>query len=355
VRRPAGCRGLLKPLFLGLLTAGLAVVGRTVFPEPGKLAMVVLFGVPLLLCAPLMDRPRRFALGLGAIFLASSLHPGPHGQALFYERNFFGVVRVTEEPGTGWHRLVHGNTVHGRQAWEDGVPQPTPLGYYHPKGPAGAVFQAVNARPGPPAVALCGLGAGALAAYAKPNQQWTFYEIDPTVARAALDPSLFTYLRDNIPDPAQRIVLGDARLRLHGAADGAYGLIVIDCFSSDSIPVHLVTREALALYRRKLAPGGLLAFHISNRYLDLKPVLATLAHDAGWAECRVREDIAVDEDQAAAGKSPSVWAVLAQRTADLGPLARNTLWDRVKPPPGFPMWTDDYSNVLGVFRWDVAE
>jgi hypothetical protein len=353
--RPAGCRGWFKPLALGLFTVGLAVIGRVVFPEPGKLAMAVLFGVPVLLCALLMDSPRRFALGLGAIFLAGSLHPGPHGRTLFDERNFFGVVRVTEEPGTGWHRMVHGNTVHGRQAWEDGVPQPTPLGYYYPTGPAGSIFDALNAKSGTRAVAICGLGAGALAAYAKPGQGWTFYEIDPTVARVALDPSLFTYLRDNFPDPAKLIVLGDARLRLRDAPDRAYDLIVIDCFSSDAIPVHLLTREALEVYRSKLAPGGLLAVHVSNRYLDLKPVLAALARDAGWDECRAREDLAVTADEARAGKSASIWVVLAERTADLGLLARRGGWGRVVPPPGFPVWKDGYSNVLGVFRWDWAE
>jgi spermidine synthase len=350
--RPAGCRGSLKPLLLGLFTAGLALAGRTVFPEPGKLAMAVLFGVPLLLCAPLMDRPRRFALGLGAIFLAASLHPGLHGPTLFYERNFFGVVRVTAEPGTGWHRMVHGNTVHGRQAWEDGEPQPTPLGYYHPKGPAGAVFKVLNARPGSASVAVCGLGAGALAAYARPGQHWTFYEIDPTVARVAQDPGLFTYLSDCRAE--YRVVLGDARLRLRDA-DRAYDLIVIDCFSSDAIPVHLLTREALSVYLSRLAPGGLLAFHVSNRYLDLKPVLAALAADAGLAECREREDLVVDEDDLRAGRSATVWVALARRTEDLGALARTVSWGRVRPPPGFPVWTDDYSNVLGVFRWNWAD
>src|SRR5262249_48592395 len=117
--RPVGCRGLVKPIALGLVTASLATAGRYIFPEPGKLALAILFGVPVLLCAPLMDQPRRFALGLGLVLLAGSLHPGPYGPALFNERNFFGVVRVTEEPATGWHSLVHGNTVHGRQAWED--------------------------------------------------------------------------------------------------------------------------------------------------------------------------------------------------------------------------------------------
>src|SRR5262249_32789916 len=148
-------------------------------------------------------------------FLAASLHPGPHGATLFYERNFFGVVRVTEEPDTGWHRMVHGNTEHGRQAWEDGRSQPEPLGYYHRHGPAGAIFQAINARPGSPAVAVCGLGAGALASYAQSGQRWAFYEIDPAVVRVAQDPSLFTYLRDCRAN--YRIVLGDARLRLREA------------------------------------------------------------------------------------------------------------------------------------------
>ena len=123
-----------------------------------------------------------------------------------------------------------------------------------------------------------GLGTGTIACYGRPNETWTFYEIDPLIERIAFNPKYFTYLRDC--PPAKRIVLGDARLSLAQAPDSSYDFIVLDAFSSDAIPVHLMTREALQLYLRKLAPGGSIAFHISNRYLNLEPVLVELARDA---------------------------------------------------------------------------
>jgi spermidine synthase len=202
----------------------------------------------------------------------------------------------------------------------------------------------------PASVAVCGLGAGALAAYARPGQHWTFYELDPAVVRVALDPALFTYLRDHFPDPAARdIVTGDARQRLRAAPDGAYDLIVLDAFSSDAIPVHLLTREAAALYLRKLAPDGVLAFHVSNRYLDLVPVLAALARDAGLGGCRVSEDLAVTPDVVASGWEPSVWVALGRRPADLGAIGNGILWGHAAAPER-PAWTDDFSNVWGAFR-----
>ena len=149
-------------------------------------------------------------------------------------------------------------------------------------------------------MAIVGLGAGSLACYAEPGQGWTFYEIDPAVVRIARDPRFFTYLKD-CRARSQDVVVGDARLRLRDAPDGGYGLIVLDAFSSDAIPMHLLTREALRLYRDKLADGGLIAFHISNRYLDLAPVLGALARDAGLID-RIRRDRDISPEQAKAGQ-----------------------------------------------------
>lgn len=341
-------RDPVKPIVLGLVTTGLVLAVQQVFADPGRWATGVLFGGPLVVAATLMDRPRRFALGLLGIVAANSLFHGPHGPPLVTERNFFGVVRVTREPDRGWHRLVHGNTVHGRQAWIDGQPQPIPLTYYHPTGPAGQLFTSLGERIR--RVANCGLGTGALAYYSQPGQEWTQYEIDPAVVRVAQDPTLFTFLRDARAQP-QRIALGDARLQLRHAPDGHYDLIVVDCFSSDAIPVHLLTREALALYLQKLAPRGVIAFHISNRYLDLRPVLRSLADDAGLEVCRVREDTVIDDDDRLAGKEPSAWAVLARTSGDLGRLKLSGLWVPADRPRNFRVWTDDYSHLWGVFKW----
>jgi spermidine synthase len=335
------------PLAIGVATAIVVLIVNVLLPDPGRWITGALFGMPLVAVATLMDRPVCFAAGLLAVFAAGALFDGPNGRPLITERNFFGVVRATREPKTGWHRLVHGNTVHGRQAWIDGVPQPTPLTYYYPTGPAGHLFRTLGDRF--KTVANCGLGTGALAYYARPGQVWTFYEIDPAVVRVARDPALFTFLNDHLPDCP--IVLGDARLQLRHAPDAGHDIIVVDAFSSDAIPVHLLTREALALYLRKLAPGGLLLFHISNRYLDLKPVLAALAADAELEVCRVRDESLLDDAERATGKSPSIWAVLARKPEDLGRLRLNALWLSVDVPPDFRVWTDDYSHLWGVFKW----
>jgi hypothetical protein len=204
-------------------------------------------------------------------------------------------------------------------------------------------------------VAVCGLGAGALSSYAQPGQHWTFYEIDAVVVRVAENPALFTYLEQAFPDQSLRTIeLGDARLRLSHAADGEFGLIVIDVFSSDAVPVHLIDREAVQLYLRKLAPGGLLLFHVSNRYLDLKRVLAPLAADAGLT-ARACDDIVTTDADSRAGKDASIWVVMARTKADLGPLAQSFRWFPLDRQPGAPVWTDDFSNLWGALRWGPME
>ena len=168
------------------------------------------------------------------------------------------------------------------------------------------------------------------------------------VVRIARDARYFTYLDDSPADV--RVVLGDARLSLAAEPDGKFDLLMLDAFSSDAIPVHLVTREALALYLRKLAPGGRLAFHISNVHLDLEPVFANLARDARLA-CLLRDDTAVSPQEYEAGKSPSVWLVMARRAGDLAALTREARWRPARSNERLPVWTDDYSSLLSVFRW----
>ena len=287
------------------------------------------------------SRPARFALSLGAALLASGLSEGLDGRVLFRERNFFGTVRVTAAatPRGEVHRLFHGNTLHGQQALDPALRR-EPLAYFHRSGPIGQVFSALHA---PRNVAIVGLGAGALAAYAQPNERWAFYELDPAVIRIARDPRYFTFLTDS---QAERIEVreGDARLRLGEAPDHGFSLIVLDVFSSDAIPTHLYTREALALYRRKLADGGLIAFHITNRYLDLDRVVGALARDAGML-CRVRYDVVLTSAEQAEGKQPSIWAVLARRAGDLGDIAADPRWGAATLAPGVGVWRDDISDV----------
>jgi SAM-dependent methyltransferase len=304
------------------------------------------FGVPAVVAFALVRNPLRFAVCLAVLLLAGLLDPGPHGRTLEVERNFFGTLRVTRSADGTFVRLVHGTTQHGSQRTDEAGP-PRPLMYYHANGPVGRIFAKL-----PPEqkrrVAVVGLGCGAMAAYAEPGQDWTFFEIDPAVVRIARDERYFTFLKESRARP--RIVLGDARRTLDREPDGAFDLIVLDAFSSDAIPVHLLTREAFAVYVRKLAPGGVLAFHLSNNYLDLPPMVARIAaaHEppfTTWTE----HDYPTDRDRAD-GKLPSIWSVLARNAADLGEVTTTRpAWHTTPVTPG-PVWRDDFSNLLAVWK-----
>jgi hypothetical protein len=337
---------LALPLGLGGLTAALVLIVPALGVEPGPVSVAWMFAVPAILCYTFHTRAVMFGLGLGALLLTGSLYQGVHGTTQYRTRSFFGVHRVTVDRERGYRELVHGNTVHGRQRLDPNQ-RDIPLTYYHRTGPIGQVFREFDGDARLENVGLVGLGAGSLACYAKAGQHWTFYEIDPAVERIARE--RFTFLNDSAAKP--QVILGDARLTLTNAED-RHGLLVIDAFSSDAIPVHMLTREALAVYRARLSDGGLLAFNISNRYLELEPVLAALAADAQpRLVCLSKEDRNLSDEERAEGKSPSHWVVLASRTEDVQRLKRAG-WSESRPRPGVAVWTDDYCNLWGVFRWE---
>lgn len=329
------------PLALGI-TVGLMVwliglAGGDELPYANMFVVGLAAGVAF----NFVRRPLRFGLSLGAIILAATLASAPDVRELHRERSFFGVYRVTASEGGDLHRLVHGTTTHGAQDLSPGRER-TPISYYHRRSP---IAQLVTALPASltTRAAIIGLGTGSMACYSKPGERWTFYEIDPTVERIARDPRLFTFLSACAGEVD--VVLGDARLRLRDAADRGYGLIVADAFSSDAIPIHLITREALALYRSKLGEHGVIAFHVSNSYLDLEPVLGNLAADARMA-CVAQEDTgsADDADPRTDGSS---WVAIARDARDLRAVAPDPAWRDCRRSPGTAPWTDDYSNLLG--------
>jgi hypothetical protein len=336
------------PAALGLLTAGLIVGLQAYDVEPAQLRAGLMFGVPAVLCYTQIDRPLHFALCLGAMLLASFFYVGKEGRTIFSGRSFFGVLRVTTDRDSHFHQVVHGSTVHGRQSL-DPARRREPLAYYHRTGPAGRLFEALDAKLPGARIAVVGLGAGSLACYARTDQEWTFYEIDPLVERIARDPKYFTFLED-CRARKMDVVLGDGRLRLQDAPDGRYEMILLDAFSSDAVPVHLLTREALQLYLSKLARGGVLVFHISNRYLDLQPILAALARDAKLL-CRFRDDLILTPKEEEEGKEKSQWAIMAAAPESLGPLARSSAWYVLEGKPEADVWTDHFSNILGIFMW----
>jgi len=341
----------LLPLALGLcmLIVILGVAHTTI--QPGPLPTVLFFSWSMLWCLRFHRRRLRFALGMTVLILASSFYAGAYGRVLDTDRNFFGVVRVTDEPEGRFRYLVHNGTLHGMQSL-DPARSREPLSYYFSSGPAGQILRAQQVRMPHGDWAIVGLGAGAMACYLQPGQSLTYYEIDPLVVRIAEDPRYFTFLQQCAPQA--NIVMGDARLKLSDAPDAHYGLIVLDAFSGDSIPMHLLTREALALYLRKLAPGGLLAFHISSLYLQLAPRLGNLAQDAHLA-CLAEDDTVVTQLESDDGKSASMWLVMARSQSDLSALAADkgshAPWLPVQVQPGQRVWTDDYSNLLSAIKW----
>jgi tetratricopeptide (TPR) repeat protein len=327
------------------LRAGSFLSGSRYIDGPAtRLAVVLAAGAAAFL---LRHRPAVFGTAV-AVLAAISLWSVETGmQLLDAERSFFGILRVEYDPLWNVHRLLNGTTYHGQQSLFAGQRR-EPQGYYHRTGPLGQVFEVLHARRPVSEVGVLGLGAGTIAAYAQPGERFTFYEIDPAVERIARNPDYFTYLADC--RGTEKVILGDARLSLASEAERKFDLLVVDVFSSDFVPVHLMTKEALAIYLDRLNPGGLLAIHISSRYFDLAPVVGKLAEDA-HAEARIRTDRASEESL---GKLNSVWVVMAAKPSDLGPLADDEGWLSLIPDAG-PVWTDAFSNVVGALRWKSPE
>jgi SAM-dependent methyltransferase len=284
-------------------------------------------------------RPVRFALGIAAVLAMTTVQ----NPALHAERTFFGVLRV--EQNGSLHVFAHGTTVHGVESFAQGRRE-VPLSYYIRRGPLGQVFRQLPSRPR--SVAVLGLGAGTTAAYGRPGDSFTFYEINRAVVRIASNPRYFTYLHDS--KAAIHVRIGDGRLEVAKAPDSSYDLIVLDAFSSDSVPVHLLTRDAVHVYLRKLRPGGLIAFHISNRYLDLEPVIEGVDRSLGLSG--LAERFLVTAADARRGESSSTWVVVGRHRSDLARFARDARWKPLRRDPGLRVWTDEFSNILSVIRWN---
>jgi spermidine synthase len=237
--------------------------------------------------------------------------------------------------------MLHGRTVHGVQLTAPGA-RTIPTSYYGREGPLGELMALLRRSGHPARVGAIGLGAGTAGCYARPGDRWDLFEINPAVVELARDTTLFHFLADCVP--GARVIVGDGRRSLSDLADARYDFLVLDAFSSDAVPVHLLTREAFSLYVGRLQPDGIIAVHISNRYLDLAPVLAANAHALNLS-IRSRLDIA----PAGAVRSSSRWVALARSASALQPLdARD--WQLLPPEPGFRPWTDDYASLLPVLR-----
>jgi hypothetical protein len=295
-----------------------------------------------LVCTRVSRRTVPFAVSLAAILAASSLFD-VDSATLHSGRNFFGAYAVLRDETGPSHMLLHGTTDHGAQFLADDR-RLQPTAYYHPNGPAGQVFRALAPRLRGGAIAVVGLGTGTLLCYGTPDQSWTFYEIDPDIERVARNPDYFRFLSE-CPAEAD-VVLGDARLSLARASDRRYRLIVLDAFSSDAIPVHLLTREAFELYARRLEDGGILLLNISNRYLNMEPVIAAAAREIGMVGLVGRHE-AEGEAMVLDLEYSSDWVVLARDSAELS-LIEGPDWELLPRAQVGTAWTDDFSNILGI-------
>jgi len=295
--------------------------------------------------------PIRFVGGLLAMeFLMVVIAPlaieEGHQGTLFSERSFFGVTQVAELEIEGEivNQFIHGNTIHNMQFRNPELSR-VMISYFSEPGPWGQVMKGVRAGKGDALkVNVIGLGAGALACYATPKDQWTFYEIDPAIVRMARDPKYFTYLSECTPNAP--VLIGDARLKIQSETPESIDLLLIDAFSSDAIPAHLVTREAMALYQSKVKDDGVMFFHTSNRYADVSSVVIELARDAGL---EAREMLFnPEEDQPYYDLVAPANGVVVARSDVMSTLFdSNPEWKKTEPNPAVGVWTDDYSHILG--------
>ncbi|HZV05616.1 MAG TPA: hypothetical protein VE999_11085 [Gemmataceae bacterium] len=428
---------LILPLCLGVLLIGLAwgLRSNALWPRVAKIAVsinqptsyligMLVYGVPIVLCYVFVERSVRFALGVGMVLLASAFCSIFDDRVVHQERSFFGVLKIEEEEDRFnnipfvFRRLVHGTTLHGMQFVSPESRRDEPVTYYHHTGPMGDMMFVYNGKDTPPDkinMAVIGLGTGSMACFARPGQHLTFYDIDPIVKRLSFDKGegpypYFTFVQDAIERGAKvDLVMGDARLTMQRQQlkdSEKYGFILVDAFSSDAIPIHLITQEALNVYLSKLTEDGVICFHISNRYLDLEPVLYNLAQAQNpklWAVVKSDGKETDPNSTALLGKTSSTWVVLSRSKESLNKLRelnsweekraaiqealvplslwpdngtgmgghsiflwnlldeelcrRRSEWEELEPRKGWPdlegvgVWTDDYSNLFSVFSW----
>ena len=313
--------------------AGLMNMGVVILPA-GIVLAVLLF----------LNRGQLLVLACGiALLVADAQFEAVAGKTLLQERTFFGVYRVREEEDGNLRTLYHGTTLHGGQAQAPGAEKIT-LMYYFPRGPVGQLISARRAAGAIGDVGIIGLGAGSLPCLLEDAHSITYFEIDPAVARIAGDPALFSFLARC--GQHTHVEIGDGRLLLARKPDGIYDLLVIDAFSSDAIPVHLLTAEAMAMYVRKLRPGGVVAFHITNRYMNLAPVIAQLADNA-QLQGLIERYKPTDADRLS-GAENSDWIALARSRTDLAFIQTDWRWQSLPSATTTSLWTDEFSDVFSV-------
>jgi hypothetical protein len=342
---------ILSPALMLLLGWWLGIVFTPIDTPPLQIAALALMTIITLMA---IGRPLMFTWSLLMMMLAlggwQQIDISTTEKAR--QRSFFGIYTIQNVNSSQTRRLLHGTTMHGAQSL-DPAKSRAPMTYYAPKSGVGRAMAAAPALFGPAArIGVIGLGTGTLACYAKPGQDWTVFEIDPLMVQLAEDPKVFSYLAQCKPDV--RIVIGDARVKLADEPAARFDLLAVDAFSSDAIPLHLLTREAFQTYLRTLSADGVLMVHISNRFLDLEPVVDGIARGLGLTARRLTYKPDPADLADGYSYSPSIWIALTRRDAGMARLEAATgpdaQWTALARRPDIPGWTDAFASVIPVLK-----
>jgi len=330
-------------LFVALITPS-AILELTT-EEMGAYGLAIVCVVIAVTLLNFSSRPSRFAVGAAAVLVAAP-NMDEAQNVVWQERSFFGVYSVIHEPAPGAHILKHGTTVHGVQ-FLNKENERLPLAYYHPDGPLGQVLDEIRKSGGTQNVGVVGLGVGATACYARDGENWRFYEIDPVVTAIARNENLFTFMSNC--GAQSDVIIGDARQTLALAPPASFDFLMIDAFSSDAIPVHLMTDEAISLYMNRLKKNGTLLLHISNRHLELAPVLGNIAYRQGLYALHSRF-LPKEKTENGFILSASEWVIMTKSEEAIRGLTENEGWTKMTFDPNSATWTDDYSDIIGAFK-----
>ena len=307
---------------------------------------IVFAGICALLAGLVLSRqfrPVAFALCMAAL-LVGELRKPMRDDVLWTGRSFFGVYRVSESGDPPVRSLIHGTTNHGGQWVREGEVAPTL--YFTESSPIVEVIERLRSQRGGLRVGVAGLGIGALSYYRKPADEWRYFEIDPLIRWLTAESGYFQILSSH--DPGAEIAMGDARLAIAKEPHGRFDLMIMDAFSSDAVPMHLLTREALSLYTDRLTEDGILMLHISNRFLDLAPAIGATAASLEF-DAKIARMMHIDEDIDPMG-SPTVWVAVARAAPTLQRLGLGERWKQLEPSDAHP-WRDDFSSFVEAILW----
>ncbi len=312
-----------------------------------RMPIIIAVAIAAMIAAIILKVGRwKFAATIGLALLLIRILPGDRGHVETV-RSFFGVHKIVATTDGRYHLLMHGTTVHGAEKVlnDDGTPvtgRPEAISYYYKESGMGRAIAAVRARKGGPLrAAVIGLGSAALTCASQPGENWKFFEIDQAIVDIARDPKRFSFIQKCHPD--LQPVMGDARLTFAKEPDGIYDLIVVDAYSSDAIPVHLATREAMTIYKSKLAPHGAIVVHVSNRHLELASVIVGIANANNLKSWVYFNNPRRDTEYILANNV----VISARDESDVGDIAHSDAWKAASPDKLQRVWTDDYSNIPG--------